>query len=397
MYNIEDLANNPNKLSAHYTRFNVSGRILLTGHSHQAWPDKAYGAMKEAWEDAAQFVDDKWEKAFQKAAKVQSQFAELMDDEAGEICLSANTHDIIVKFLSALDFKSRRKIITSDSEFHSIRRQLDRLAEEGIEIVKVVVNPIDTFVERVIKETDGKTACVMLSKVFFNTGRIAPDYSAVQEKCDKSGAYFLVDVYHVLNVVPFSVKKEKLNNAFIVGGGYKYCQFGEGNCFLRIPAGCDLRPVVTGWFAEFGTIAKKKIPGEVLYSDGAIRFAGATYDPVSHYRASAVIDFFKEQNLNIKLLREVSQHQINLLTDMFDSFNLDKKIITRDKTIKDTEIAGFLTLITSFAGEIYQKLKEKGILTDYRGNVLRLGPAPYLSDSQLTEAAEILKAITEKL
>ena len=26
--------------------------------------------------------------------------------------------------------------------------------------------------------------------------------------------------------------------AFITGGGYKYCQLGEGNCFLRVPPGC---------------------------------------------------------------------------------------------------------------------------------------------------------------
>lgn len=24
----------------------------------------------------------------------------------------------------------------------------------------------------------------------------------------------------------------------MVGGEYKYCQLGEGNCFLRLPAGC---------------------------------------------------------------------------------------------------------------------------------------------------------------
>ena len=34
--------------------------VLLTGHSHQAWPDVAFDAQKQAWLDAAEQVDDKW-------------------------------------------------------------------------------------------------------------------------------------------------------------------------------------------------------------------------------------------------------------------------------------------------------------------------------------------------
>ena len=31
----------PNALAPHYSRFRVGERLLLTGHSHQAWPDVA--------------------------------------------------------------------------------------------------------------------------------------------------------------------------------------------------------------------------------------------------------------------------------------------------------------------------------------------------------------------
>ena len=58
-------------------------------------------------------------------------------------------------------------------------------------------------------------------------------------------------------------------------------------------------------------------------ASGADRFAGATYDPTSHYRAAAVFDFFREQGLTPALLREVSQHQIGLLAAAFDALDLD--------------------------------------------------------------------------
>ena len=41
------------RLKPHYSRFRVAERLLLTGHSHQAWPDVGFEGVVEAWEDAA--------------------------------------------------------------------------------------------------------------------------------------------------------------------------------------------------------------------------------------------------------------------------------------------------------------------------------------------------------
>jgi len=57
----------PEQLAKHYSRFRVTERILLTGHSHQAWPDVAFEAQQQAWLDAAEHVDDVWDLAFEKA------------------------------------------------------------------------------------------------------------------------------------------------------------------------------------------------------------------------------------------------------------------------------------------------------------------------------------------
>jgi kynureninase len=55
-----------------------------------------------------------------------------------------------------------------------------------------------------------------------------------------------------------------------------------------------------------------------------------------------------------------------------------------------TQIGGFLVLRSEQAGAIARRLKETGVWCDSRGNALRLGPAPYISDSQLIEAVERL-------
>ena len=60
----------PTPLAQHYSRFRVGDRLLLTGHSHQAWPDVGFEAQSRAWLDAAEYVDDKWERAAEQVAPV---------------------------------------------------------------------------------------------------------------------------------------------------------------------------------------------------------------------------------------------------------------------------------------------------------------------------------------
>lgn len=393
----EELYSSPNKLAAYYSKFKVTKRILLTGHSHQAWPDSAFEAQQEAWHDAAEHVDEKWARAFNKAEVVKKGYQKLLDDDAGFISLAASTHELIIKLLSAFPLRSKPKLVTTDGEFHSIRRQLDRLSEEGIEVVKVPANPTSELIGKMMKQCDDKTSAVLVSSVFFNTGQILSGIDELADYCNQKNIYLLVDAYHHLNIVPFSVKLYNLQNAFIVGGGYKYCQLGEGNCAMRFPKDCELRPVITGWFSEFTALSDKKKPGEILYGTEGDRFAGATYDPASNYRAAGVFKFFDEMELTPEFLREVSQHQIGLLAEEFDKLDADPIVITRDRTVAIKNIAGFLVLKSEFAGEISKRLREKNVWTDYRGDALRLGPAPYLSDLQLKEAMQILVEVVRGL
>ena len=380
----------PAALAAHYTHFDVTGRTLLTGHSHQAWPDVGLAAQQQAWLDAAAHVDDKWSHAFEQAKRVKLGFARLLGDaSASQYVLAGSTHDLLVRFLSGLPLAERPKIVTTDGEFHTMRRQLTRLEEEAIQVVRVPVDPCDTLAERVAAAVDEHTAAVMMSSVMFKDAAILRGLDAVAARCGMVGASCLIDAYHAVNVVPFDLATLGLETCFVVGGGYKYCQLGEGNCFMRVPEGCEMRPVVTGWYAEFSELA-----GETTgtpYPQDAARFAGSTYDPTSHYRGAAVFDFFAEQGLTDATLRAISQHQVGLLIREFDRADLDPACIARpDRPLEQT--AGFLSLTTPYARELQTELKDRGIWTDYRESQLRLGPAPYVTDDQLRRAISALEA-----
>jgi kynureninase len=379
-------------LAGHYSAFRVSERLFLTGHSHQAWPDVAREGQLEAWEDAAGHVDLKWERAFGKAERVREGFRRLLADPYAPIALAPNTHELVLRFLSALPLRARPKLVTTDGEFHTLRRQLGRLAEEGLEVVLIPARPGETLVERLAAEAPGASA-VLVSAVLFEDSRIVPDLPALAAACADADVELLVDAYHALGCLPFTV--EGLERAWVVGGGYKYLQLGEGNCFLRLPPQADeLRPAITGWFAEFEELHAAHEPGATEYPRGSMRFAGSTYDPTSHYRAARVFDFFEEQSLTPERLRASYLAQTTLLAERFDALTLDD--VTRQGDIPLEAFGGFLALESERAEELSRRLLEEGIVTDSRGRYLRLGPAPYHSDEQLETAMEQLGRVARR-
>jgi kynureninase len=389
----------PNVLAGFYARFRVADRLLLTGHSHQAWPDVSFAAQQRAWLDAADLVDAKWEQAATQAEGVRAGFRRLIGDPDGEIALGQSTHELVTRLLSALPLADRPRLVTTDAEFHTIRRQLDRLREAGLDVVIVAGRPADSVAERMAAAIDERTACALMSSVYFETAEIVPSLDVVAQACARHGAALLVDAYHHLNVVPFDLTSMGLAGAFVTGGGYKYCQLGEGNCFLRVPPHAPLRPVLTGWFSEFTALERGGARG-VEYGRGADRFAGATYDPTSHYRGAAVFAFHEEMGLTPALLREVSRHQVGVLMRAFDALDADPAI-AHIEPIPDERRAGFLAIRSPLAGRLSEGLRARGVSTDARGDLLRFGPAPYLCDDQLAAAmarfGELLRSSVSQL
>jgi len=371
------------ELARDYSAFRVSERLRLTGHSHQAWPDVGREGVLEAWDDAAHEVDDKWDRAFARAERVREGFRALLGDPGGAIALDQNTHGLVLRFLSALDLGRRPRVITTDGEFHTLRRQLARLDEAGLDVVRVPARPAETLSERIASELDDRTAAVLVSSVLFEDSRIVAGLDELARACENAEVELLVDAYHALGCLPFELPSPA---TWVVGGGYKYLQLGEGNCFLRLPPHADsLRPVITGWFAEFEAMAAEKTPDAVEYPHGGARFAGSTYDPTSHYRAARVLDLWTLRGLAPHALRERYLHQTTLLARGLAELGL---AVDEDRE----PFGGFVAVEIDDAEALSRRLAEVGVSTDSRGRHLRLGPAPYVTDDQIDSALRALAA-----
>jgi selenocysteine lyase/cysteine desulfurase len=365
----------------------VSRRILLTGHSHQAWPDVARVGQDQAFLDAAAHVDDKWERVFALQDELRVYIAERIGARAQEIAFASNTHELVTRFLSALDLRRRPHLVTTTGEFHSMDRQLRRLAEEGIEVTWVDAAPADTLAERLAAKVRDTTAAVLVSSVLFETSTIVPGLGLVAERARTHGARMLVDAYHAWHVLPFTLADVGGGDVFVVAGGYKYAQWGEGACFLRLPPGDALRPVYTGWFAGFAELdaPRDRARGVGYATDGATAFAGSTFDPASFYRAVAVTRFAQAQGLDVARLRELSIRQTTRIVEAARALHVP--VAT---PLDPGQRGGFVALETPHAARIVGELRREGVYVDARGFRLRLGPAPYVTDDEIDVAMDIV-------
>ncbi|MGF1467733.1 MAG: aminotransferase class V-fold PLP-dependent enzyme [Sandaracinaceae bacterium] len=376
----------PAALRPAYARFLRPGRILMTGHSHQAWPDVTRAAMVEAFDDAAELVDDKWGRAEAAADAVRAAVADRIGARRQEIALGSNTHDLLLRFLSALDLRRRPHLVTTSGEFHTIYRQLRRLEEEGLEVTWVPVAPRATLAERLAGAVRRDTGALLASTVLFEDAAVVPHLEVAVAAAQRVGAEVLLDTYHHFQALPLTWSSYGRDPLWLVGGGYKYAQWGEGCCFLRVPTGTDRRPVITGWFADFANLAEPR-GGPLGYgATEADRFTGSTYDPVSHYRARAVDRFFREQGMTPEALRALSLRQTARILDGLDGLEV---VTPRAPEAR----GGFVAVRVDGATEMVQALRERGIFTDARGDLLRLGPAPYVTDDEIDAATTAVREL----
>ena len=104
-------------------------RLHFAAHSHHLWPDASFEGQVEAWNDAARLADRKWDKVMGEVwPEAQGHVArELATGEPDLIAFSPNTHDFLVRLVTAAPRRGPRlRVLTSDGEFHSARRQLAR-------------------------------------------------------------------------------------------------------------------------------------------------------------------------------------------------------------------------------------------------------------------------------
>ncbi|WP_414471842.1 aminotransferase class V-fold PLP-dependent enzyme [Microvirga sp. M2] len=372
-------------LRSHFSRFLTAApeRLHFAAHSHHPWPDVTREAHLQAWDDAARLVDDKWEHVL---GPVFDEFrahvaGHLALPDPGTIAVAPNTHEFLKRLLSACPADRPVRILTSDGEFHSFSRQIARLEEdEAVAVTRVPVEPFATFEDRFCAAAGGAFDLVFVSQVFFNSG-FAADARRLVEAV-RSDAMAVIDGYHgfMARATDLSTIADR---AFYIAGGYKYAMAGEGACFMHCPPGWGLRPRDTGWYAAFGNLANAQ-RGQVGYSDDGWRFMGATFDPSGLYRFNAVMRWLHGEGITPSIVHAhataLQQHFLRHVPCL-PVLHEARLVVPQDEMRR----GNFLTFETPEARSLYTLLKRYHVITDVRGDRLRIGFGLYQTQLEVDE------------
>ncbi|WP_029085901.1 class V aminotransferase [Brevundimonas aveniformis] len=362
-------------------------RLHFAAHSHHLWPDASYAAQGLAWDDAMRHADEKWRPIFETVIpRAQGHIArELGLPDPNSLVFSSNTHDFLIRLFSGIERRPVR-ILATDGEFHSFRRQSERWEEAGLaEVVRVPVEPFDTFADRFVEAArTGRFNWILVSQVFFRTGQTFDRIEDLAALADPAGPWVVIDGYHGFMATPTDLSRVA-DKVFYLAGGYKYAMSGEGVCFLHAPDGYCPRPVTTGWYAEFGNLAGP--PNGVKYRLDAGRFWGATFDVSGLYRFNAVRRMLDDHALTTETVSDHATRLMRLFQTAVTSGQAGA--LTRADLLNPVEGDGprarFLAFQHPEAQGWQQALISADVVTDVRADTIRFGFGLYQDEADVME------------
>lgn len=361
-------------------------RLHVAAHSHHPWPDVSFDAHQQAWLDAARLADDKWGRVFgELIPELSGRIAQVIGIAGGDtLAFSPNTHSFLLRLFSC--FEPPVRVLTTNSEFHSFVRQIQRWEEAGLAIVdRVPAEPFERFADRFTAEArSGAHDLIYLSQVFFDSGFVVPDLDRIVSAVPDQTTFVVVDGYHGFMAMPFDLGAIQ-DRAFYIAGGYKYAMSGEGACFMHCPPGFGPRPVDTGWYAGFGQLESGI--DRIAYGTDGSRFLGATFDPAGLYRMNAVLSWLENEGVGPA---EVAAHVGSLQDRFLASGAAPGELVPPSPHRRGS----FLSFRTERAGELYHSLHDRGVLTDHRRDRLRIGFGVYHDESDIDRLVAVLGSVS---
>ena len=360
------------------------GRLHMAAHSHHLWPDASFDGQVQCWNDAARLADRKWDVVMGELwPEAQAEVAaELGTGDPSAIVFAGNTHDFIVRLAAACPRADPGilRVLTTDGEFHSARRQFARWAEDGW--LQLETRPAGEILKAA---RGGGFDLILVSQVLFGSGQIIGEITDLATLARPVGPWVVIDGYHAFMALETPFEQTAARSAFYLAGGYKYAMAGEGLGLMHCPPGFGPRPPITGWYAEFGDLTAP--PGGVGYTRDAMRFMGATFDPSALYRFVAIRRMLVGAGLDTA---RISAHVASLQAQLLD--------VIRGSPLAGADLlnplgggahARFLAFRSPRAAQWQAELAAANCITDVRGDVLRVGLGLYHDPADIDAFARL--------
>ncbi len=380
----------PGPLNEEVVRAHVAplfSRVLAANRDRVYLANHSLGRPLDAMEDdvreglAAWYgrMGDAWEAWNAEIAAHRARLAALLGAPRADcIVPKASAGQGLRAVLNTYDVAPR--VVATRGEFDSLDLILREYARRGRILLTFVESRNDGAfaAENVLAAIVPGTALVVVSQVMFQTGLILPELPAIVAATHAAGARVLLDVYHSLGAFPVDVAA--LDVDFAVGGSYKYLRGGPGACFLYVhPRHLDagLRTLDTGWFAKASPFDYQR-PDPPLFAEGGDGWMESTPAILPFYQARAGQVF--TQAIGIGRLRQYSLRLQQRLVALLEERGVAARGGTNDR-------GAFVVVRHPDARARAETLERSGIVTDARGEWLRMCPDVLTSEKELERVA----------
>jgi kynureninase len=365
-----------------FSRVLASDRVYLANHSLGRPLDAMTEDLREAtslWETK---LGDAWDAWLAEQGAFRARVAQLIHAPRVD-CIVPKTSagQGLRTVLNALP--GRPRVLSTRGEFDSIDLLLKQYASVGrIEVRWVEADAEGLFtVPGIMRHLRQDIDLVVVSQVMFANGQAVHNLGQLADACHSVGAKLLVDSYHAIGVFPVDVVAMCAD--CVIGGSYKYLRGGPGACFLYLSPeilASGLRPLDTGWFARENTFSYERHDPPLLCSGGDA-FLESTPPVLTYYQARSGQQFTLA--ITVERLREYGQKQLNRLKLYLAELGIDA-------IGGDADHGAFLSVRHTSASKLAKTIAVSNVITDARGEWLRLCPDCLTREDELRIAASAL-------
>jgi len=182
------------------------------------------------------------------------EFARLINADPAEVAITFSVSSALNSLASALSYKERPKVVTSDFDFPTVGHVWLAQQRRGAQVAFARANgtrlPLTAFEDVV----DDRTALVSTTHVCYKNG-FKNNVGALAELAHERGAYLLIDAYQSMGTQPMDVKA--LDVDILVTGALKYLLGSPGVAFMYMKKELVDRfePSDSGWFGQENVFA----------------------------------------------------------------------------------------------------------------------------------------------
>jgi len=289
-------------------------------------------------------------------------------------------------------------VVASRGEFDSCDMILKTYAAQGRAKLRwvepVTRQGIDHYqVDDWLTKLDSQVNLVLCSQVLFATGQVLKDLPRLVEAVHDCGGLVIVDAYHSFGVLPIRWQGPEpfsLGGAdFVIGGNYKYTRGGPGACWLAIDERHFQEPRLTtldtGWFAKPDPFSYQR-PEPPALANAGDGWLESTPSVLPAYQARAGLQLAR--GVGVERLRAFNLEQQHEMQSVFAD-----RGVPLFRWPDPADHGAFALFPHPQASELAARLQSRGLKTDARNGLVRLGPDLLTTTFELTQAAGILRDV----